>query len=336
MPSKFITEQAELLHRSRDAELVLANMRKKYAVSSFPSQMSRLKQEWYRFNERDDKFDTRFKEGLRALKAQRIQPTFIDKYMEFGRGDIKTQLNQQRAASRADFSGSKRTDAAIAALRILPGYMSAYRLTEDDKSRSNQLAANSIESRSMKCVDVEDADTLVTSCRNIVTSLTEDPFLITAAVAVLCGRRSCEILRTGVFEPSSRGAYACLFFGAAKKRGAQKSEHIPIMCKFKYLDRAVLHIRQRIQASGISNTQMNSKFSHKLGDAAKLLMESLDTRFHDLRAVYAMVTHQVFDNDCSVNIWLKKTLLHDTIETSVFYSRCKVANVPPKIGRWVF
>lgn len=336
MPSKYIVEQAELLRRTRDAALVLQNMRGTYASSSFPSQMSRLKQEWFLFNDRHEAFEADFQAGLRSLRSQRIASQYIEKYLLFGKSDLRSQHSQQKAAARNGFSGSKRTDAAIATVRLLPEYMSQYRMSKDDKEKSVTLASKSIEARSMKCVDIEDADALVTRCRNIVTSLDEDPFLITAAVGVLCGRRSCEILRTGVFDTSSRGTYACLFHGAAKKRGAQRGEHIPIMCKFKYLSRAIVHIRREIDACSISNTQMNSKYSHKLGDAAKILTQSLDTRFHDLRAVYAMVTHHVFDNDCSVNIWLKKTLLHDSIETSVFYSRCKVQNYPPKLGRWTF
>lgn len=336
MPSKFIVDQAELLRRTRDAELVLQNMRGAYASSSFPSQMSRLKQQWFLFNDRHEAFEQDFQEKLRSLKSQRIAPQFIEKYMLFGRGDLKSQNSQQKAAARNGFSGSKRTDAAISSVRLLPEYMSLYRMSKADKDKSVTLASKSIEARSMKCVHVDDADALITRCRNIVTALTEDAFLITAALGVLCGRRSCEILRTGVFDISTKGNHACLFYGAAKKRGTQRGEHIPIMCKFKYLARAVVHIRREIDACSITNTQMNSRYSHKLGDAAKILTQSLDTRFHDLRAVYAMVTHHVFDNDCSVNIWLKKTLLHDSIETSVFYSRCKVENYPPKLGRWTF
>ena len=337
MPSKYIVEQAELLRRTKNAQLVLENMRAKYAPSSFPSQMTRLKDQWFQFGERHEHFEQELQAGLRALKAQRIASAYLSKYVEFGRGDIKTQIRLQRLACRNDFSGSKRTDAAISTLKVLPEYMSLYRLSRADKEKSSDLASRSIEKRSMKCIQVDNADDLVKYCRKIVSELTEDPFLITAAVGVLCGRRSCEILRTGVFEPSSRGAYACLFHGAAKKRGArQRGEHIPVMCKFKYLDKAIEHARRHIDARSMSNTQMNSRYSHKLGDAAKLLTENVEMRFHDLRAVYAMVTHNVFENDCSVNIWLKKTLLHDAIETSVFYSRCKVQNCPPKLGRWSF
>lgn len=337
MPSKFIVEQAELLRSTKDAELVLNNMRAKYAPSSFPSQMTRLKEQWYQFGERHDSFDEELQAGQRTLQNQRVATVYMNKYLQFGKADVKTQVCLQRIAAKGDFSGSKRTDTVITNINVLPAYMSLYRLSKADKERSCKLAASSLEARSMKCVEVDNADALVRRCIGIATNLTEDPFLITAAVGVLCGRRSCEILRMGVFEPSSRGAHACLFHGAAKKRGvAARGEHIPILCNFKHLNTAVDHVRGRINTRSLTNTQMNAKYSHKLGDAAKILLESLETRFHDLRAVYAMITHSVFENTCSVNLWLKKTLLHDTIETSVFYSRCKVRNCPAALGKWAF
>lgn len=233
MPSKYMVEQAELLHRSKDAELVLDNLRAKYALSSFPSQITRLKQQWFQFGERHDSFDREFRAGLQTLKTQRIAKMYFNKYQGFGNADMKTQLRQKKLAARGELSGSKRTDAVIAALKVLPEYMSLYRLSKTDKDKSCNLAAQRLETTSMQCVQVEDANALVARCTNIITSLAEDPFLITAAVAVLCGRRSCEILRTGVFEPSTRGPHGCLFRRAAKKRGDTRGEHIPILCKFK-------------------------------------------------------------------------------------------------------
>lgn len=337
MPSAFIVSQAELLHRTKDPFGVLQRLRDKYATTSFPSQMTRVKDVWMQFEERNGAFQDMFTAGLRSLKQQRLASAYLDKYTQFGTEDLKTQLRQQRIARRGEFSGSKRTDTVIAGLKVLPDYMSNYRLSADDKMTTNKLASESIESRSMKCVVVASAETLVARCVDTVKMLTDDTFMIVAAIGILSGRRSCEILRTGVFEQSSRGAYACSFNGAAKKRGCvQSTKQIPIPCKFKYLSRAVEHIRDKLDARSLTNTQLNARYSHKLGDAAKILTDSLETRFHDLRAVYATVSFNVFDNDCSVNIWMKKVLLHDSIETSVFYSRCKIENFPPKLGRWEF
>lgn len=70
--------------RSKNAQLMLENMRAKYAPSSFPSQMTRLKDQWFQFGERHQDFDQEFQAGLRTLKAQRIASAHLSKYLEFG------------------------------------------------------------------------------------------------------------------------------------------------------------------------------------------------------------------------------------------------------------
>lgn len=65
MPSEFIVSQAEILHRTKDSFGVLKKIRDKYALSSFPSQMTRVKQEWMKFGERHGQFEDMFNAGLR-------------------------------------------------------------------------------------------------------------------------------------------------------------------------------------------------------------------------------------------------------------------------------
>ena len=46
-----------------------------------------------------------------------------------------------------------------------------------------------------------------------------------------------------------------------------------------------------------NNTQINSRFSHTLGDAAKIISNTMGMRFHDLRALYGVLTHMMFENN---------------------------------------
>lgn len=334
MPSAFIQDQAELLYRTKDTFGVLQRIRDKYALSSFPSQMSRVKEEWYKFEDRHENYEKMYSRGLQSLVKQQVSARFISQYRQFHKDTMKEQLKKSRAATAGELTGSRRTDSAISHIRILPDYMSDYRLTKDDISKNNARSEQCLEKRAMNCVVVSDGEALVHKCRNIVQELQEDPFVISAAIAVISGRRSIEILKTGSFNQSPRGSYSASFEGAAKKRGSVERRNIPLLVKYKYLKPAVDHIRKCILVEGMTNSQINSKYSHKLGDAAKILMASLDTRFHDLRAVYGCITHQVFRNTCSINIWLKKVLMHDNIDTSVFYSRCKVQNCTFNLGEW--
>lgn len=335
MPSEFIKNQAELLYRTKDTFGVLQRIRDKYALSSFPSQMSRVKEEWFKYDDRHEDYRKMYNRGLKSLVDQQISERHIQQFRDFDDDTIKEQLRKSRLASSGKLTGSRRTDSAIANIRILPEYMSDYRLTKDDIAKNNARSEKCLEKRAMNCIVVKDGEAILRKCRQIVKDLKEDTFVIAAATAVLCGRRSIEILKIGHFRPCSRGPFSCMFEGAAKKRGlGSEKRSIPLLIKFKYLKPSIDHIRSKLPVDDLTNSEINSKFSHKLGDAAKILMTCLETRFHDLRAVYGCITHQLFENTCSINIWLKKVLMHDNIDTSVFYSRCKVENLNENLGRW--
>ena len=335
MPSAFIKSQAELLHRTHDTFRVLQNIRDQYATSSFPSQMSRVKIEWFKYGDRHEKFNSAYKSSLKSLKSQNISSKFINQYEQFGNDDIKEQLRKQTIAKKGNLTGSSRTDTAISQLQILPVYMEDYRLSPGDIEKNNEISSSCIEKRSMNSVIVDNADDLVRNCQRIIKHLDEDIFIIIAAVAVVCGRRSIEILKLGEFSPSPRGIYACKFKGAAKKRVKCNTEvDIPLLAKYKYFDRCMKHIRSTLNLQDLDNSEINSRYSHKLGDASKILLQSLNVTFHDLRAIYGTVSHQSFKNTWSINIWLKNVLFHDTMDTSIFYSRCKINNCTIKFIEW--
>lgn len=335
MPSAFIVSQAEILKRTQDCFVVLQNIRDKYALSSFPSQMTRVKDEWMKLNDRHPDFKKSFDRGLKTLKTQGISSRFISQYIEFGNDSMKDQLKKMKLAEKQSLTGSTRTDRQIANIQIFPDYMNDYRLSKEDMIKNEKLVTRCIEQRAMDCVVVENANDLVERCKAIVKGLEDDVFITAAAVSVLCGRRSIEILKIGKFSSSTKGSHAAVFSGAAKKRAIScEKADIPLLIKYKYLKDAISYIRETLDVKSLTNDKINSKFSHKLGDAAKILMDCLTMRFHDLRAVYGSISHQAFENTWSINIWLKKVLMHDNIDTSVFYSRCKVSSCDIALGKW--
>ena len=338
MPSAFIVSQAELLKRSSDPFLVLQNLRDKYSISSFPSQMSRVKDLWFEYGVRHENYDHALQRGWRELKKQGLSSQYLDQYEQFGRDNMKEQLRKSKLAAHQKLTGSTRTDRIISNIPILPEYMADYKLSRDDSLKYNSLSSKCLEKRSMECVEIADADELVKKCHRIVKDPdSHDPFIVVAACSVLCGRRSIELLKTGEFSPSRINGYCCEFRGAAKKRGmcGEKTTEIPLLIKFKHLIRAIDNFRSRIDVNDLTNSRINAKYSHKLGDAAKILVDSLEVRFHDLRMLYGNITHQAFTNKCSINIWLKKVLMHDTIDTSIFYSRCKILKCTIDLGSFL-
>ena len=338
MPTSYICQQAKLLYTDKDPFKVLQNIRDKYTTSSFPSQMTRVKQEWFNYKDRHASYDDAVKQGYASLKEQNISSRYLKQFLTFQNDPMKEQIKKVQQACQSKLTGSRRTDAVIAKIKIMPEYMSDYRLTQEDLGRIKECTTTFLENRAMNCIDLRDADELLSNCRSILKKLDDDIHIIAAALAVVSGRRSIEILKTGNFNRSkTRGSYAMLFDGTAKKRDREEGPHdVPLLIKYKYVRRALDHVRSKLAVANLSNAAINAKLSHKLGDAAKVLTSSLATRFHDLRAMYGCMTHLAFSNNCSINIWLKHVLLHDTIDTSVFYSRCKISKCNEKLGSWKF
>lgn len=342
MPSKFIKEQAELLHNIKDAKPVLDNLRAKYALSSFPSQMSRVKVEWCKFEERHPDFFTVIDQGYRGacLPENGCPKKAVKELKQYMRDDMIMQMKKCRAAKSSEgFTGNASIDELVSKAPLLPDYMKEYRLTENDRTSSSELAKKSLETRSLDCVEIPDADALIARCVETIKNNTESPFVLAACISLVCGRRSIELLKTGVFSEASeaRGEYACFFTGAAKKKVMCDDKcEIPLLIKFKHLKPALRRVREKIPCEHLTNTQINSRISHKLGDAAKIVTGNMKLRFHDLRGLYGMISFQMFQNNCSLNLWLMRSLLHESLDTSVFYSRVKIGKCSTNRGAWKY
>lgn len=343
MPSKFIVEQAELLHRTKDARPVLENLRERYALSSFPSQMSRVKVEWCKYGERHEDF---FK-SMDTLYSAASSPESVcskktvKELKQYIRDDLILQMKKWRSAKApGGFFGNAKIDQVICNVPLIPDYMKEYRLTVADRTSTSDLAKKSLETRSMDCIEIPDADALLERCIEKIKENKDSAFVIAACLSLVCGRRSIEILKTGKFSEGSEGhaPYGCFFSGAAKKKVACEDRcEIPLLTKYKYLKTALRRVRELIPCEGLTNSQINSRYSHKLGDAAKIITTDMRVRFHDLRCIYGVLSHLKFENSCSINVWLKLALCHEALDTSIFYSRCKIVKCENgSLGRWDF
>jgi hypothetical protein len=338
MPSKFIIDQAELLFKTQKPDIVIKNLKDKYTVSSFPSQMSRVKTEWYKYNDINHEFNLNFDIAYENLKRLNVPKASLKEMKKFGKDDLIKKCKKKRSAgSPGGFSGNEHVDLAIVAINLMPTYMNKYHMSSEEKAIGSKLSNESLERRSMSCIEIKDADRLLEKCKEVIKKLEEDPFTIAACLGIVCGRRSIEILKTGNFYVSERGSHACNFDGAAKKKSIC-SDHceIPLLMKYKYIIDAIEYVRKKIPCDTLDNSQVNSKYSHKLGGGAKYLLNDLNARFHDLRGIYGMISFNAFSHDCSINMWLKQVLIHETLDTSIYYSRCKVYKCETEIGRWKF
>ncbi|CAM9866557.1 unnamed protein product [Ectocarpus sp. 12 AP-2014] len=62
----------------------------------------------------------------------------------------------------------------------------------------------------------------------------------------------------------------------------------------------------------------------------------MKVRFHDLRGLFGMISHRMYKNSCSINVWLMRVLLHEALDSSLHYSRFKIGKCSTSRGDWVF
>lgn len=91
--------------------------------------------------------------------------------------------------------------------------MNKYKLSQEDKDRNHNFTSTRIEERSLDCVEIEDADVLLSTIRKMIKDAeTHDPYTIACCLSLACGRRTIELLKTGLFCGSdNRGSFGCVF-----------------------------------------------------------------------------------------------------------------------------
>ena len=123
---------------------------------------------------------------------------------------------------------------------------------------------------------------------------------IAAGLAVLTGRRSAEVLATAEFEYKT--PYSVTFTGALKRRGETQtlSFEIPTLAQAEYIINALDKLRLIVDAKGMSNTEINQKYSDAVARACDRTFADLIPRregrdnlyTHLFRSVYAAIaTH---------------------------------------------
>lgn len=154
---------------------------------------------------------------------------------------------------------------------------------------------------------------------------------IAAALLLVTGRRTIEVLQTGDFylaKDGDQNGYKCMFSGQAKRKNKKDIPYeIPLLAPYWAVKRAFTHMREMYQAEGLSQADVNSAFSTGINTRVKKL---INLRPHELRAVYAAMTYKL--NSEGFYGWKKmspigfisQVLGHEDVKASTFYQRLKV------------
>ena len=214
-------------------------------------------------------------------------------------------------------------------LQILPKNLEQLKMRAPD-AQALQMNRNTIDTDKLRQESYEiDGNQLLAKISGCLTQPTKRAHLA-AALLLVTGRRTIELLKTGDFSLSPRqnsNGYTCVFSGQAKEGlfpgGAYE---IPLLAPYWLVKKAFLRLRQLYtQTQDYSNVDMNQSFAKSINSFTK---KELKMTAHQLRGAYAMMTFALQNQkQMSLVGWISKILGHAQPAAAAYYQRMKVVDL---------
>jgi hypothetical protein len=119
-----------------------------------------------------------------------------------------------------------------------------------------------------------------------------NPYELTAAVAIMSGRRMVEVVKVGRFFNHNYTKYQLNFGGQAKTKTKETGKYvIPTLCDKELIKKAVKLIREKLQPENLTNEQVARKFETSVNMAVNKMFSKFLGRCtcHTLRKAYATI-----------------------------------------------
>ncbi|KAG5179763.1 hypothetical protein JKP88DRAFT_325797 [Tribonema minus] len=142
-------------------------------------------------------------------------------------------------------------------------------------------------------------------------------------------RRMVEIFSAGSFETVEGEGRTLAFSGQVKKRfgSDDTTNFIPTLAPASLMLDAINRLRAEKQSDGLSNRDINLKWSNSCQSAARRLLGD-GGHFHELRAMYAVIAYNVtLPHSYSLNAFVSRVLGHAGLGNCLHYTCINVTNV---------
>jgi Telomere resolvase len=265
--------------------------------------------------------------GARGKSRDAVK-TAVDDYIKFKALSLKEKVGVQRLLRQDSLTGLEDVDMAIASLPLLPDYVLDLRLSKKEADEVARRSMEALAKKSVNSVNV-DASDLLEKCIATLMNIKSNAFDLAAAIALTCGRRMVEIFSVGSFDLVDGEDRTLAFSGQVKKRfGSEDAiNFIPTLAPASLVLDAINRLRAEKQSKGLSNRDINLKWSNSCQSAARRLLGE-NGHFHELRAMYAVIGYNVtLPHSYSLNAFVSRVLGHAGLGNSLNYTNININNV---------
>ncbi|KAG5188955.1 hypothetical protein JKP88DRAFT_253131 [Tribonema minus] len=252
----------------------------------------------------------------------------IDDYAKFKALSLKDKTGVQKLLRQQPLTGLEDVDAAIQKLPILPQYVRDLHLTKQESDDAARKSMEALATKSVNSINI-DASDLIAECEKTLHNAESNAFDLAAAIALTCGRRMVEIFSVGSFDVVAGDQRTLAFAGQVKKRFGSDdcTMHIPTLTEASAVLAAINRLRSEKKCDGLSNRDINLKYSNSCQSAARRLLGK-NGHFHELRAMYAVIAfNATLPHSYSLNAFVSRVLGHVGLGNSLTYACINVCNL---------
>lgn len=244
-------------------------------------------------------------------------------------------IKMQKDAQNGNYTGHSDIDAMLASLPLVPSWVHQLKISRD-LSAVAEAAAKATTSRVLQLGDVQGLFNWLDS----IDPETSSPFQCIIACCIYTGRRTAELTLTGRFDPVEGEPFAATFSGQLKKKmAANHAYKIPLLAPYERVTALIRSFRSRLDLPTDVSTshkddatryQIHQRLQHTLNTVmhreldAFIHEKSSKYKVHDLRAIYAYLTYEIFvPEGITFPGWIHRILGHENLNVSMCYNRVR-------------
>jgi integrase len=251
--------------------------------------------------------------------------------------DAQKLFNKMGVLEQLKFQAQSRatgTNKWVLPLVIAPKNIEGVRMAQENIDALKNNRAKIDTGKLREVAQVFDGDRLLEKLAPALTDPDAKRYALAAALLLITGRRTTEILKTAEFSlsrstkgnPSTQTSdgYKCMFSGQTKEGLFPEAEYeIPLLAPFWVVEKAMQRLRSLYLTQGMTNQQVNESYSGQIRTYTEKMAEMTP---HELRACYALMTFQLAEKKMSLIGHISKVLGHAQPGAAAYYQRKKVEN----------
>ena len=323
---------AAYLADTQDATGVVSFIRQQWP-KSLSSYVSQVEKQWMTLDVVNEGYNAQYTAALAKVDSAIAQAKSEErdklsaaraKLVEFNGMFLADKNTVQRLIRGTQYSGHAMVDDMIMGFNIFPDYINDLKLSEAERATLQKQSTAALEAKSIESITVQASELISKSKGTLKDARRANPFDVAVALALLTGRRCIEIFKTAQFDAVNE--HAVMFRGQAKRGDVAEpaAYEIPVLASPELINAALARLRTAKHCSGLSNREVNLRYSNSCNAAARRLLGP-EHHFHSLRGIYAVISYNAcLPHKYSMNAFVSKVLGHSSLGTSLHYSAIHV------------